>query len=197
MRPVFIALLTLLAGCEPVEPRGGSMPPREPPPKPDPVEAVEVSAPSVAEATPAEPAEPAEPAPPEQPAEPAAAEMTDEELLAVAMGLPLPPKKADAPLPVAPSGEAVAPWTPSAPAPTWGVRVVSIVADAQPPRAILGLGDGREIVVEPGTFVPEERVIVMAIGAEAVQIAHVEPAGDRSRIETQVLTPLYRPQPQR
>lgn len=196
MRPVVLALLTLVAACEPVEPRGGSMPPREPPPKPDPVEVVEVSAPPAAAApAEAEPAAPAEPAA-APPATPPAEEMTDEELLAAAMGLPLPPKKEEAPLPVA-GGPAAAPWTPSAPSPTWGVRVVSIVADAQPPRAILGLGDGREIVVEPGTFVPEERVIVMAIGAEAVQIAHVEPAGDRSRIETQVLTPMYRPQPQR
>jgi hypothetical protein len=190
MRPVVLALLTLIAACEPVEPRGGSMPPREPPPKPDPVEAVEVSAPPVV-AAPVEP-----PAPAEAETTPPAEAMSDEELLAAAMGIPLPPKKEDAPLPVA-GAPATAPWTPAAPAPSWGVRVVSIVADAQPPRAILGLGDGREIVVEPGTFVPEERVIVMAIGAEAVQIAHVEPAGDRSRIDTQVLTPMYRPQPPR
>jgi glucose/arabinose dehydrogenase len=107
---------------------------------------------------------------------------------------------AGSPLPVAapsaPAAPPVAPWTPGTRLEgSWGVRVVSIVADAQPPRAILGLPDGKEVVVEPGAFIDSEKLVVTAIGREAVQVAHVVPVGDRVRIEDRTLTPLYAPAP--
>ena len=36
----------------------------------------------------------------------------------------------------------------------WPVRLVQTLPDTQPPRAILGLPDGRELVVSPGTLIP-------------------------------------------
>ncbi len=107
-----------------------------------------------------------------------------------------PPSAVGAPplLPPAPVG----PTLPVGPPPLlgvppagWGVRLVSTVSSAQPPRAILGLPDGSEMVVQPGSFLPEARVFVLAIGHDQVQIAHVIPEGDRARVETEMLSSLY------
>jgi len=74
---------------------------------------------------------------------------------------------------------------------SWGVRVVAVLTDAQPPRAILGLSDGSELVVEPGTLVPEAGLVVMAIGRDAVQLAEIIPKGDHVRVESHIVEPLY------
>lgn len=74
----------------------------------------------------------------------------------------------------------------------FGVRLVSTTAQSQPPRAILGLTDGREVVVEPGTMLPDEKLIVLAIGQDAVQVAEVTPMGDRAKVESRVLQAMYR-----
>ncbi len=74
----------------------------------------------------------------------------------------------------------------------FGVRLVSTTAQSQPPRAILGLTDGREVVVEPGTMLPNERLIVLAIGQDAIQVAEVTPMGDRAKVESHMLQAMYR-----
>jgi hypothetical protein len=74
----------------------------------------------------------------------------------------------------------------------WGTRVVAIMPDAQPPRAILGLPSGEEVVVEPGSMVPAARVVVLAVGADGVQVAHVTPHGDRTRVRTEMMLPLHK-----
>ena len=79
---------------------------------------------------------------------------------------------------------------PSAPL-GWAVRLVSTVPAAQPPRAILGLPDGREVVVTPGSMVPEVGLVVLAIGPQAVQLARVQPVGDHATVDAFNLTPLY------
>jgi len=71
------------------------------------------------------------------------------------------------------------------------VRVVSTVPSAQPPRAILGLGDGTEVVVRPGDLLPEAGVAVVAIGADAVQIVEVVPSGDSATLVPRTLPALY------
>ena len=73
----------------------------------------------------------------------------------------------------------------------WGIRLVSTVADAQPPRAILGLPDGRELVVTPGTLLPDAHLVVMAVGRDMVQIAEVTPVGDHADVVSRTLTPMY------
>jgi hypothetical protein len=93
-------------------------------------------------------------------------------------------------------GEAVAAPAPAPvlvsgpPAGSWGVRLLSTVADAQPPRAILGFADGTETVVTPGTMLPAAHVVVLAIGRDAIQIADVTPEGDHAKVQTQTLTAL-------
>lgn len=199
-----LCLLTLTA-CQSVQPSGDALPPTHP--RPRPVEEAPAKAPEPKLEPKAEPAGAEEP---KVEATPKADAMSDAELLAIAMGVdpatvkpaappaPAPGSPAALPLPVAPevATPAVAPWTPGTRLEgSWGVRVVSIVADAQPPRAILGLPDGKEVVVEPGAFIDSEKLVVTAIGREAVQVAHVVPVGDRVRIEDRTLQPLYAPAP--
>lgn len=102
--------------------------------------------------------------------------------------LPTPPPPATAP--------ARAAWAPGTRIEgTWGVRVVSVTPRSNPPRAILGMADGTERVVEPGTMLADEHLVVMAIGEDAVQVSRVVPDGDRVRIESEILTAMYRSAP--
>jgi hypothetical protein len=77
----------------------------------------------------------------------------------------------------------------------WGLRLVSTVLDADPPRAIIGFPDGHEEVVQAGTLLPEEGVAVLAIGNNAVQIAEIIPEGDHARVESRVISALFPQQP--
>ena len=79
----------------------------------------------------------------------------------------------------------------SAQAGGWPLRLVGTVADAQPPRAILGLPDGREVVVSPGTMVPEVGVVVMSVGRSQVEVARVTPAGDHALVSSQTLSAQF------
>lgn len=139
----------------------------------------------------------------DEPATPSQGELSPAELM-TGLGLTEEPVAAVAPEPeVAPEpppvasteapAAAPAEWPPAPPA--WGVRLVSTVPDAQPPRAILGLADGSEHVVTPGTLLPAASIVVLAIGRDAVQIAEVTPAGDHATIETRVVQALYPGQP--
>lgn len=83
-------------------------------------------------------------------------------------------------------------WTPGAPLDgSFGLRLVSTVVDAQPPRAILGMPSGDEQVVQPGTLLPEVGVVVLAIGQDVVQVAEIVPVGDHARVDTRLLTSMY------
>lgn len=101
-----------------------------------------------------------------------------------------------APAAAAPAAPPTAQWTGSAPPVSWGVRLVSTVPDAQPPRAILGMADGKEAVVTPGTLLPDARIVVLAVGRDVVQVAEVTPEGDHARVATYLLQALYPGQPQ-
>jgi hypothetical protein len=73
----------------------------------------------------------------------------------------------------------------------WPVRLVKTIPDAQPPRAVLGLPNGKEIVVTPGTMVPEEGLIVVAVGPSRVQLSQVKPQGDHAAITSFTLDAMY------
>ena len=81
-------------------------------------------------------------------------------------------------------------WSPGDAGARWSVRLLRILPDVAPPRAVLGLPSGREIVVSPGTMIPEHDLVVMAIGTDAVQVDRIVADGDRTRVETEVLRPL-------
>lgn len=71
------------------------------------------------------------------------------------------------------------------------IRVVSTLPQAQPPRAILGLPSGAEVVVAPGSMLAEEGLVVMSVTAGKVQLARVEGAGDHARIEAIEVSAQY------
>jgi hypothetical protein len=83
-------------------------------------------------------------------------------------------------------------WDPSRPLPetSFGVRVLGVLLDLNPPRAVLGLPDGREQVVTAGAMLPAEGVVVLAIGRDAVQIARITPQGFYARVETDTVMSL-------
>lgn len=73
----------------------------------------------------------------------------------------------------------------------WPVRLVTTVPNASPPRAILGLPDGREVVVNPGSMVPDMGLVVVAIAPNSAEVARIAPAGDHATIETMTLRAQY------
>ena len=74
---------------------------------------------------------------------------------------------------------------------SWGLRVVATIPQAQPPRAILELPGGGEVVVVPGTLLPESGVVVLAIGERLVKIAEVTPQGDHAELTSRELHTMY------
>jgi hypothetical protein len=125
--------------------------------------------------------------------------------LAEAMGIeagPLPsalPKPPPEPETAAPPAAPVPPADPFAAVQAinqWGVRVLSTVPEAQPPRAILGLADGSERVVKPGSLVEDAGIVVLAVGRDQVQVAIVKAEGDHAVVETQMLRSLFPGLPQ-
>jgi hypothetical protein len=73
----------------------------------------------------------------------------------------------------------------------WGVRLLGTISNAQPPRAALGLPDGTEVVVTPGSMLPSVGMVVITVGANSVQVARVSPAGDHAEIEMVNLVAQY------
>lgn len=101
------------------------------------------------------------------------------------------PAGAAAPAPMAAAPSVAAPVALGLPTTLWPVRLVSTIPQAQPPRAILGLPDGSERVVSPGSMVPEVGIVVMAVTADRVQLARVSPAGDHAAIESMEISAQY------
>lgn len=76
--------------------------------------------------------------------------------------------------------------------PGWGVRLVASIPQAQPPRAVLGLPSGKEVVVSPGSMIPEAAVVVIAVGPGTVVLAEITPDGDHARVEQRTLHAQYK-----
>ncbi len=73
----------------------------------------------------------------------------------------------------------------------WGVRLLGTIAQAQPPRAALGLPDGQEVVVAPGSMLPTVGMVVISVGQDTIQLARVTPAGDHAEVEMVNLVAQY------
>ncbi len=72
----------------------------------------------------------------------------------------------------------------------WPVQLVEILGTT-PPRGVLRLPSGEEIVIETGSLIPDAGLVVMAIGSKSVSLVKVSVSGDRSSLEPIYLTPLY------
>jgi len=73
----------------------------------------------------------------------------------------------------------------------WPMRLVSVVSDAQPPRAILGFPDGREIVVSPGRLLPDDGLVVLSVTPHQVQLARIDAEGDHAVVSSTTLQSQY------
>ena len=73
----------------------------------------------------------------------------------------------------------------------WPVRLVKTLPETNPPRAILGLPNGEELVVSPGSMVPAHGLVVIAIGPNSAQIAKVTPQGDHAAVSPVTLQTMY------
>lgn len=181
----------LVFACKPVTPASSVLPPTAPE-----NQALAISSDvEPAEEAPAINAE--EPAPAEEAPTPAPEEASAPEIVEPPSQAPLVVDPLAEPEPEPEEPQA----SPSAPAPSawsgsqWNrsqPRVVSILHHTQPPRAILNLPNGDEVVVSPGDMLPELRLVIMAIGADLVQLAEVTPVGDHTEIREFYIHPLYK-----
>ena len=99
---------------------------------------------------------------------------------------PPPPPQAAAPPPIATPST----WS-QAVGKAWPVRLVTTIPNASPPRAILGLPNGEEVVVNPGSMVPDLGLVVVAISPGSAELAKIAPAGDHATIESVTLRAQY------
>ncbi len=174
-RPLAAGLALLLAACSTTAPAGNPFAP------------VAIAPPTAAAA------------PADAFAEPEPIKLSSEEMasgtvsIAAAAGVDVDKLMADAPGSAPPA----APPPPAPPAvgvppdTRWPVRLVSTLPQAQPPRAILGLPSGEELVVSPGSMLAEQGIVVVSVSAGKVELASVEPAGDHANITTITLTSQY------
>jgi hypothetical protein len=72
----------------------------------------------------------------------------------------------------------------------WPLRVVKTESELNPPRAILGLPNGKEVVIRPGMQLVDEGLVVMSIGKRGVVLAKITANGDHAQIESITLTSL-------
>ena len=73
----------------------------------------------------------------------------------------------------------------------WPLRLIKTLPDTQPPRAILGLPSGEEIVISPGKMLPEHGLVVMSVGPNSAELAYITPAGDYAAVRSVSLTTQY------
>lgn len=203
MRSVSILALFVLVGCEPMDPNpdGPLAPARvvQPvAPAPEPAPEPDAAEPDAEEPDAEEPDGTEDGTADGEPETPAPTSAAEEDLILQARLMGLDPSgltggvDTSRPPAAEPAPSTGMIWSPGTPLDGgFGVRLVATVRDAQPPRAILGLPDGREAVVTPGTLLPDAGIAVIAIGRDAVQIATITPQGDHARIETQVVQALY------
>ncbi len=188
IRPLF---LCLLFGCEQIEPTG------------DPLKPVVVD--TLVSDVPDDLVDDDEPLDEEEPFT-----ISSEELAAISDGteeekepsapLAPPPQVETAPTPEPPPPPPTAlPSPPTAASQAWSkamgkawpVRLVTTIPNASPPRAILGLPDGQEVVVNPGSMVPDLGLVVVAISPGSAELAKIAPAGDHATIESITLRAQY------
>lgn len=195
VRNAWLSLL-LLGACEVVEPRGGVLDPAR-----DTTTSArtEPGAPSSQddgfdfEAYKSEQREADGLAPAEEP------EALLEELGAEGVEVPDDPPAEPAPPPAPLPADPIAPVLPSAPVGppiqavelAMGVRLVATLDGTSPPRAVLGLPEGEERVVQAGDMIPEAGVVVLAVGRDLVQVAQVRTKGDHASVESVFLQSMF------
>lgn len=70
-----------------------------------------------------------------------------------------------------------------------GVRLVSTLPDTTPPRAVLALPSGEEIVATPGRILLDLRLVLLEVEADRVRVGEIVLEGERARIAVHTLAP--------
>lgn len=73
----------------------------------------------------------------------------------------------------------------------WPLRLVKTLPDTNPPRAVLGLPNGEEIVVTPGKMIPAHNLVVMSIGPRSAELARISAEGDHANVQPVSLQTQY------
>ena len=55
----------------------------------------------------------------------------------------------------------------------WPLQLAAVLGDMTPPRAILRLPSGEERVVTAGSMLPDQGIVVMSVGENAVNVARI------------------------
>ena len=63
--------------------------------------------------------------------------------------------------------------------------------EGSPPRGVLRLPSGEEIVVSAGRIIPEHNLVVWAVGTKSATLVKISAQGDTSTMEPLYLSPLY------
>lgn len=178
-----------LVGCVAMEPSGQPFKPV--PAAVDPVEVTDAPEAVLSEPATAEPTRETEASPDSFDFEAADRDSEPEGSAAASVASAILPAEPE-PEPAAPRADAPI-WDPSKPLSdaSFGVRVVATLLELTPPRAVLGLPNGDELVVRPGTMLEPHGLVVLAIGRDAVQIAKITPQGFHASVTTETIRALY------
>jgi len=71
----------------------------------------------------------------------------------------------------------------------WPIQVLKVMPEFQPPRALVGLPNGEDIVVSAGKMLPEFGLVVMSVGQHDVHFVKISAMGNRAKVQPIRLTP--------
>lgn len=82
-------------------------------------------------------------------------------------------------------------WRPATVKDGWRPTLIGTLMDGPTPRAILAMPSGEEKVIKAGDMLSEDGVVVMAIGADFVELAVIRSAEGRAQIENLTLSTQF------
>lgn len=82
-------------------------------------------------------------------------------------------------------------WRPATVKDGWRPTLLGTLMDGPTPRAILAMPSGEEKVIKAGDMLAEDGVVVMTIGANFVELAVVNSAEGRAKIENLTLSTQF------
>jgi len=86
---------------------------------------------------------------------------------------------------------AVSTWRPATVKDGWRPTLLGTLMDGPTPRAILAMPSGEEKVIKAGDMLSEDGVVVMTIGANFVELAVINSAEGRAKIENLTLSTQF------
>ena len=88
-----------------------------------------------------------------------------------------------APAPTSDQGEYAFSWK------DWPIQVMKVMPEFHPPRALVSLPSGQELVVSAGKMLPEHNLVVMSVSKAGVDFVQIDANGDRAKVKPLRLVP--------